>query len=71
MALRYGLVGDVEVFDRLRVFLQVDLGHQFGDGAWPVCRICRAVRPHECCPARFDPGSPQLCDHGRRFVCHG
>ena len=43
MVLRYGLVGDVEVFDRLRVFLQVDLGHQFGDGAWPVCRICRAV----------------------------
>ncbi|MGE4634004.1 MAG: hypothetical protein AAEI92_01460, partial [Arenicellales bacterium] len=61
MALRCGLVGDVEVFDRFRVFPHVDLGHQLGDGAWPVCRVCRAVRSRECCPARLDAGSPQLC----------
>jgi len=60
MALRCGLIGNVEVFGRFRNFPQVDLGHQFGDGAWPVCRVCRAVRPHGCCPVRFDPGSPQL-----------
>ena len=44
MALRCGLVGDVEVFDRFQVYLQVDLGHQFGDRR-PVCWIFRAVDP--------------------------
>jgi len=38
MALGCGLTGNVEVFGRFRIFPQVDLGRQLGDGAWPVCR---------------------------------
>jgi hypothetical protein len=69
MALRCGLVGDVEVFDRFRVFLTSTLGVSSVMGLGPFAEF--AVPLRECCPARLDPGNPQLCDHGRCFVCHG